>query len=56
MVGEIGGNDFNYGFLQGKSMTELRSMVPEVIQVIMDAVKVSYFDFFFYQLINKINK
>nr|GLL17563.1 acetylajmalan esterase-like isoform X1 [Ipomoea trifida] len=39
MVGETGGNDINYAFLQGKNMEELRSMVPEIVQVIMVAVK-----------------
>ncbi|KAK4378966.1 hypothetical protein RND71_000828 [Anisodus tanguticus] len=32
LVGEIGGNEFNYGLLQGKPMEELRAMVPEVVQ------------------------
>ncbi|XP_019196398.1 PREDICTED: acetylajmalan esterase-like isoform X2 [Ipomoea nil] len=39
MVGETGGNDINYAFVQGKNMEELRSMVPEIVQVIMVAVK-----------------
>nr|XP_016511139.1 PREDICTED: acetylajmalan esterase-like isoform X1 [Nicotiana tabacum] len=39
LVGEIGGNEFNYGLLQGKPMEELRAMVPEVVQTIINAVK-----------------
>ncbi|KAK6154488.1 hypothetical protein DH2020_008736 [Rehmannia glutinosa] len=44
MVGEIGGNDYNYAILQGKTMDELRGMVPEVVNAIMDGVRktVSY--------------
>ncbi|XP_060217095.1 GDSL esterase/lipase At5g03980-like [Lycium barbarum] len=39
MVGEIGGNEFNYGLLQGKPIEELRAMVPEVVLIIINAVK-----------------
>ncbi|XP_070036745.1 GDSL esterase/lipase At5g03980-like isoform X3 [Nicotiana tomentosiformis] len=39
LVGEIGGNEFNYGLLQGKPMEELRAMVHEVVQTIINAVK-----------------
>ncbi|KAK6123853.1 hypothetical protein DH2020_042400 [Rehmannia glutinosa] len=39
MVGEIGGNDYNYAFFQGKTMEELKSMVPDVVESIMDAAK-----------------
>ncbi|PIA50579.1 hypothetical protein AQUCO_01200044v1 [Aquilegia coerulea] len=38
-VGEIGGNDYNYGFFQGKSMEEIRSYVPQVVQAITNAVR-----------------
>ncbi|XVF36674.1 hypothetical protein REPUB_Repub19eG0077700 [Reevesia pubescens] len=38
MVGEIGGNDYNYALFQGKSFDEVRSMTPMVIQAIKDAV------------------
>lgn len=41
MVGEIGGNDYNYAFFQGKTIKEIKAMVPEVVQAIKDAVKVS---------------
>ncbi|KAL3851123.1 hypothetical protein ACJIZ3_013005 [Penstemon smallii] len=39
MVGEIGGNDYNYAIFQGKTMEELRNMVPEVVSTIIGAVK-----------------
>ncbi|XP_051128511.1 GDSL esterase/lipase At5g03980-like [Andrographis paniculata] len=39
MVGEIGGNDYNYAIFQGKSMDEVRSMVPEVVAAILKAAK-----------------
>ncbi|XP_010478236.1 PREDICTED: GDSL esterase/lipase At1g28610-like [Camelina sativa] len=31
IVGEIGGNDYNYGFLVGKTVEELKELVPLVI-------------------------
>ncbi|VVB15139.1 unnamed protein product [Arabis nemorensis] len=34
MVGEIGGNDYNYGFFQGKPMEETRSYIPHVVGAI----------------------
>ncbi|KAJ0963066.1 hypothetical protein J5N97_028188 [Dioscorea zingiberensis] len=34
LVGEIGGNDYNYAFLFGKSMKEVKSYVPKVVKVI----------------------
>nr|XP_016485187.1 PREDICTED: GDSL esterase/lipase At5g03980-like isoform X3 [Nicotiana tabacum] len=39
LAGEVGGNEFNYGLLQGKTMNELRNMVPEVVQTIIQGVK-----------------
>uniref|UniRef100_M1B0H0 Alpha-L-fucosidase 2 n=1 Tax=Solanum tuberosum TaxID=4113 RepID=M1B0H0_SOLTU len=39
LVGEIGGNEFNYGLLQGKTIEELRRMVPTVVQTIIHGVK-----------------
>ncbi|XP_016477709.2 GDSL esterase/lipase At5g03980-like [Nicotiana tabacum] len=39
LVGEVGGNDFNHGLLQGKTMKELRNMVPEVVQTIIHGVR-----------------
>ena len=48
MVGEIGGNDYNFALFQGKTVEEVRDMVPEVLQAIKDAVTVSF--------LNKQNK
>lgn len=41
MVGEIGGNDYNYALFQGKSIEEVKSLVPSVVQAIANAVRVS---------------
>ncbi|KAG6775049.1 hypothetical protein POTOM_018475 [Populus tomentosa] len=38
MVGEIGGNDYNYAFLFNKTTEELNALVPEVVGAIKDAV------------------
>ena len=43
MVGEIGGNDYNYAFFQGKTIEEVRHMVLEIVQAIKDVVNVSFF-------------
>ncbi|KAF3622094.1 putative acetylajmalan esterase-like [Capsicum annuum] len=39
LVGEIGGNEFNYGLSQGRTIEELKRMVPDVIQIIIHGVK-----------------
>ncbi|XP_074270498.1 GDSL esterase/lipase At5g03980-like [Silene latifolia] len=39
IMGETGGNDYNYALLEGKSLQELHDMVPEVVQQIKQAVK-----------------
>ncbi|XP_022946880.1 acetylajmalan esterase-like [Cucurbita moschata] len=39
LVGEIGGNDYNYALLQGKTIPEVKDMVPEVVQTIKKAVE-----------------
>lgn len=40
LVGEIGGNDYNYGFLQGfRSIEAMKAYVPQVINAIMDVAK-----------------
>ncbi|CAI9764299.1 unnamed protein product [Fraxinus pennsylvanica] len=39
MVGEIGGNDYNYALIQRKSIQELREMVPQVVATISNAVR-----------------
>ena len=43
MVGEIGGNDYNYALLQGKSIEQVTSMVSEVVQEITNSIKVFFF-------------
>ncbi|KAJ1275650.1 hypothetical protein BS78_05G151700 [Paspalum vaginatum] len=40
LVGEIGGNDYNYGFFQGsRSIEAMKAYVPQVIKSIMDVAK-----------------
>ncbi|KAF9624565.1 hypothetical protein IFM89_011739 [Coptis chinensis] len=39
LVGQIGANDYNYAFFQGKTMNEVVGYVPEVVQAIKDALK-----------------
>ncbi|KAI6692410.1 hypothetical protein NL676_020120 [Syzygium grande] len=39
MVGEIGGNDYYYALFQGKSIEEVKSLVPQVVKAIKDAVQ-----------------
>ena len=41
MMGEVGGNDYNYALFGGKSIEEIKNLVPEVVQVIMEATRVS---------------
>lgn len=43
MVGEIGSNDYNYALSQGKSMEEVKAMVPDVVAAIKEATKVKLF-------------
>ncbi|CAK7340636.1 unnamed protein product [Dovyalis caffra] len=38
IVGEIGGNDYDYAYLQGKTMEEVKHLVPDVVLAIKDAV------------------
>lgn len=40
MVGEIGVNDYNYAFLQGKSEL-VQSFIPKVVQQIGSTINVS---------------
>jgi predicted RNase H-like HicB family nuclease len=40
MVGEVGWNDYNYALFQGKTIEDVRNMVPEVVQAIKEAVTV----------------
>ncbi|XP_057962358.1 GDSL esterase/lipase At5g03980-like [Malania oleifera] len=39
MVGETGGNDYNYALFQGKSTEQLKSLVPNVVATIKHAVE-----------------
>lgn len=41
LVGEIGGNDYNYPFSAGRSLSEITAMVPDVVRAITSAVDVS---------------
>lgn len=43
LVGEIGANDYNYALLQGKTIEEVKEMVPEVVQAIKNAVEVKLY-------------
>ncbi|XP_057989103.1 GDSL esterase/lipase At5g03980-like [Hevea brasiliensis] len=45
MVGEIGGNDYNYAFFQGKSINDLKSMVPDFVKATKDAITLQFPDF-----------
>ncbi|XP_076951411.1 GDSL esterase/lipase At1g28580-like [Bidens hawaiensis] len=38
LVGEIGGNDYNYPILEGKKIEEVESLVPPIIDTIISAV------------------
>lgn len=39
LVGEIGGNDYNYAFFQGRSIESMKTYVPQVVRSIMDVAK-----------------
>ncbi|KMS96870.1 hypothetical protein BVRB_8g199460 [Beta vulgaris subsp. vulgaris] len=39
MMGEIGGNDYNWAFFQGKPIKEIYKLVPEVIHVVKYVIK-----------------
>ena len=54
LMGEIGGNDYNFAFFQGRTMEEAYQLVPDVVRTIKDGIKVSYipsipFVFYFHQ-------
>ena len=42
MVGEMGGNDYNFLLLLGKTIEHIRDIVPEVVKTIKDAVTVCF--------------
>ncbi|OEL28909.1 GDSL esterase/lipase [Dichanthelium oligosanthes] len=39
LVGEIGGNDYNYAFFENKAVAEVEKLIPGVIKTIIDAAK-----------------
>ncbi|KAH7847681.1 hypothetical protein Vadar_028949 [Vaccinium darrowii] len=39
MVGEIGGNDYNYALLQGKTIDKVANVVPDDVRAISNAVR-----------------
>ncbi|KAM3193154.1 hypothetical protein ACQJBY_069996 [Aegilops geniculata] len=39
LVGEIGGNDYNFAFYANKSVSEVEKMIPAVVQTIINATK-----------------
>ena len=41
MVGEIGGNDYNYAFFEYKPVAEVEKLIPGVVKTIIDAAKVN---------------
>nr|CAB3504971.1 unnamed protein product [Digitaria exilis] len=42
LVGEIGGNDYNYAFFQGlRSIESMKAYVPQVVNTVMDVAKAS---------------
>lgn len=48
VVGEIGGNDYNYPFFVGRSLAEVQTFVSSVIQTISSAIHVSAYQSFFF--------
>lgn len=43
IMGEIGGNDYNEPFVQGRTVDEIRTFVPDVISAISSTLKVGLF-------------
>ena len=41
LVGEIGGNDYNYAFFEYKPVAEVEKLIPGVVKTIIDAAKVN---------------
>lgn len=40
-VGEIGGNDYNHAFFQGRGVDEIKTFVPVVVSAIGSAIEVT---------------
>lgn len=53
LVGEIGGNDYNYAYFAGGSIKQLRASVPLVVEAIAKATSVSYIALITSRLIQK---
>ncbi|XP_058761875.1 GDSL esterase/lipase At1g28600-like [Vicia villosa] len=45
LVGEIGGNDFNYPLFKRRSIEEVKEYIPHIIKSIVSSIKVRYFFF-----------
>jgi hypothetical protein len=45
LMGEIGGNDFNYPLFIRRSIAEIKTYVPHVINAITSAINVRLFSF-----------
>lgn len=41
MVGLIGSNDYNFALSMGQTSEDAKKLVPDIVEVIMDAVRVS---------------
>jgi len=41
LMGEIGGNDYNYPFFEGKIINEIKELVPLIIKAISSAIVVT---------------
>ncbi|URE09037.1 lipid catabolic process [Musa troglodytarum] len=39
LVGEIGGDDYNHAFFQGRSVDEIKTFVPDVVSAIGSAIE-----------------
>ena len=51
LMGEIGGNDYNFPFFIGGSIEQLQAMVPLVVEAIVAATSVSPNTLHFYHTI-----
>lgn len=58
LMGEIGGNDYNYPFFERKTVNEIKELVPLIIKTISSAIVVTYnyFSLFYVCLIFCNNK
>lgn len=54
LVGEIGGNDYNYAFFTNKNVSDVAKLIPDVVQTIIDAAKVLYIRYLHTRKANKL--